>query len=137
MCAPGYATPLPSRRGQLSSGYRGTPPYESSTWYPRSGRSGRWLRAGGTPTNLNGRMPSGMSRRSRIRFGGNNRYFPVWTPEGDQVAFSDGPTGTNTLYLVAADGSEKIVALLERDGLQFLTSSSRDGSVLALPRNQP
>ena len=50
-----------------------------------------------------------MSRRSRIRFGGNNRYFPVWTPEGDQVAFSDGPTGTNTLYLVAADGSGKVV----------------------------
>ena len=75
--------------------------------------------------------------RSKITFGGDNRYFPVWTPAGDQLAFSDGPTGTNTLHLAAADGSGQMVALLEREGVQFPTSWSRDGSVLAYHETNP
>ena len=75
--------------------------------------------------------------RSRITFGGNNRFFPVWTPAGDQVAFSDGPVGTNTVHLAAADGSGQTVALLEREGVQFPTSWSRDGSVLAYHETNP
>ena len=69
--------------------------------------------------------------RSRITFGGNNQFFPIWTPEGDQLTFADGPTAPNTLYLADADGSGGIDTLLQREGAQFPTSWSRDGSVLA------
>ena len=75
--------------------------------------------------------------RSRITFGGNNRFYPTWTPAGDQLAFSDGPTGTNTIHLAAADGRGQIVALLERDGVQFPTSWSRDGNVLVYHETDP
>ena len=75
--------------------------------------------------------------RSRITFGGTNQFFPVWTPAGDQLAFSDAPLGTNTLHLVAADGSGQIDTLLQREGVQFPTSWSRDGSLLAYHETHP
>ena len=75
--------------------------------------------------------------RSRITFGGNNRYFPTWTAAGDRLAFSDGPQGTNSLHLAAADGSGQTVTLLEREGVQFPTSWSPDGSVLAYHETNP
>ena len=76
--------------------------------------------------------------RSRITFGGENRYYPVWTPAGDRLAFSDGPAPpTNTIHIAPADGSGGIVTLLERDGLQYPTSWSRDGRVLAYHENHP
>ena len=75
--------------------------------------------------------------RSRITFGGDNRYFPTWTPAGDRLAFSDGPFGTNTVHLAAADGSGQTDTLLEREGVQYPTSWSRDGSVLAYHETNP
>jgi hypothetical protein len=43
--------------------------------------------------------------RSRITFGGNNRFFPVWTPDGRQVAFSDGTVPPNALRITQADAA--------------------------------
>jgi serine/threonine-protein kinase len=75
--------------------------------------------------------------RSRITFGGNNRFFPVWTPAGDQLTFSDSPTGDNTLHLAAADGSGRMVTLMEREGLQYPTSWSPNGQTLAYHEDHP
>ena len=75
--------------------------------------------------------------RSRITFGGDNRYYPVWTPEGDRLAFSDGNFDANRIQIASADGSGQTVALLEREGRQFPTSWSSDGSLLAFHENHP
>ena len=74
--------------------------------------------------------------RSRITFGGNNRYYPVWTPEGDRLAFSNIST-TITLQIAPSDGSEQPVTLLEREGQQYPTSWSRDGGLLAFLESHP
>ena len=70
--------------------------------------------------------------RSRITFGGNNRYFPVWSPEGSQLAFADGSGNPNRLLLASADGSGQIETLLDRDERQFPTSWAPDGQALAI-----
>ena len=69
--------------------------------------------------------------RSRITFGGNNRFFPVWTPAGDSLTFSGGIANPNTLFLAPSDGSGGRVPLLELAGLQYPTSWSPDGQTLA------
>ena len=75
--------------------------------------------------------------RSRITFDGNNRYYPVWTPEGDGVAVSDGTAPPNVVHVVDAFGRGAPRPLLERDGLQYPTSWSRDGTVLAFHETHP
>ena len=76
--------------------------------------------------------------RSRVTFGGTNRYYPVWSPEGDRLAVADGVTApTNAIQIAPADGSGGIVTFLQREGLQYPTSWSRDGSLLALHENHP
>ena len=69
---------------------------------------------------------------SRITFGGNNRFFPVWSPDGTQLAFSDGTGGTNRLLVASADGSGQVETLLDRDERQFPTAWAPDGSALAI-----
>ena len=70
--------------------------------------------------------------RSRITFGGNNRFFPVWSPDGSQLTFADGSGATNRLLLAAADGSGETETLLDRDERQFPTSWGSDEDVLAI-----
>ena len=75
--------------------------------------------------------------RSKITFGGNNRFFPVWTPDGTQVTFADGIIDSNALRLAQADGSGQPEVLLERDGLQYPTSWAPGGQALAFYDNDP
>ena len=70
--------------------------------------------------------------RSRITFEGNNRFFPVWSPDGTQLAFADGPVRPNRILVASADGSGRVETLLEREGQRvFPTSWSPDGTTLA------
>ncbi len=75
--------------------------------------------------------------RSRITFGGNNRTFPSWTPDGTRVTFSDGNTGQNALRVARMDASGQMELLLERAGLQFPTAWSPDGRALAFYELHP
>jgi serine/threonine-protein kinase len=71
--------------------------------------------------------------RTRITFGGNPRFFPVWSPDGSQVAFADeGGRTANRLLLAPADGNGQIETLLDVDERQFPTSWARDGRVMAI-----
>ncbi len=70
--------------------------------------------------------------RSRITFGGNNRFFSVWSPDGTQLAFSDGAGGTNRLLVASVDRSGQVETLLDRDERQFPTAWAPDGSALAI-----
>jgi serine/threonine-protein kinase len=74
--------------------------------------------------------------RSRITFGGNNRFYPVWRPTGDRLAFSSGNSAPNAIASAAADGSGGQAALLEREGEQYPTSWARDGTIVFEYRNR-
>ncbi|NNF11807.1 MAG: protein kinase [Gemmatimonadetes bacterium] len=73
---------------------------------------------------------------ARVTYGGNNRFFPVWSPSGGQLAYSDGTTSPNAILLGAADGSGSDT-LLAIDGLQYPTSWSADGRLLAFSETNP
>ena len=75
--------------------------------------------------------------RSRITFGGMNRFFPVWSPDGSALAFADGNGPTNRLVMARADGSGQVETLLDRDERQFPTSWGADGNVLAFYIDDP
>ena len=70
--------------------------------------------------------------RSRITFGGNNRFFPVWSPDGSRLVFADGPGTPNLLLSAPADGSGQVETLLDREERQFPTSWVSEGNMMAL-----
>jgi len=67
--------------------------------------------------------------RSRITFGGSHRFYPVWSPTGDRLAYSSSSFPPNAIASAAADGSGGEVTLVDREGEQYPTSWSRDGYV--------
>ena len=69
--------------------------------------------------------------RSRITFGGNNRYYPIWTPDGRRLTHADASTNTNRLLWSAADGVGGTDTLLPLGDRRFPTSWSPDGLTLA------
>ena len=69
---------------------------------------------------------------SRLTFYEGADYNPVWTPDGQRVAFtSDRGGGSWNLYWKRADGSGDAERLTESSNLQVLWSWSPDGKVLA------
>jgi Tol biopolymer transport system component len=68
---------------------------------------------------------------TRVTFQGNTRFFPIWTPDGTRLTFSDGAGPTNRLQTALADGSNGIRSLTDVDTRKFATSWSPDGRELA------
>jgi serine/threonine-protein kinase len=68
---------------------------------------------------------------SRITFGGNNRFYPIWTPDGRRLTHADGSTNTNRLLWSSADGVGATDTLLPVGDRRFPTSWSPDGRTLA------
>jgi len=71
--------------------------------------------------------------RTRVTFSGTNRFYPLWTPAGDQLTFSPcmgNCTGSDWLVRAAADGSGQMDTLLTAGARTLATSWSRDGTVL-------
>jgi len=68
--------------------------------------------------------------QTRTTFGGNNRYYPIWTRDGTRLIHADGSGNQNRLLSTAADGggSDTLLALGDR---RFPTSWSPDGRILA------
>jgi eukaryotic-like serine/threonine-protein kinase len=69
--------------------------------------------------------------RSRITFGGNNRYYPIWTPDGRRLTHADASGDINSLLWSAADGVGGTDTLLPLGDRRFPTSWSPDGLTLA------
>ena len=104
--------------------------------YPRYSPEGRRLAVAltdnaGTGTDL-WVLDLDRGSRTRVTFSGTNRYYPLWTPDGDQLTFSPCQGGCTTSGLVraAADGSGQMDTLVTEGGQQFPSSWSRDGTVL-------
>jgi serine/threonine-protein kinase len=70
--------------------------------------------------------------RTRVTFGANNRFYPIWTRDGARLTFADGTGPTNRLLWAPADGSGGLETLLEVGERRYPTSWSPDGRVLAL-----
>ena len=69
--------------------------------------------------------------RTRVTFGGNNRFYPIWTPDGTRLVHADSPAPQNRLLSTPADGSGGSETLLELGDRRFPTSWSADGRTLA------
>ena len=73
---------------------------------------------------------------TRLTFGPGPDYYPVWTPDGEHVAFSSGREGTLNLFLRAADGTGAVNRLTESPNVQYPYAFSSDGQRLVIPRGQ-
>ena len=65
----------------------------------------------------------------------NNRFFPVWSPDGRQLAFGEGAGTTTRVLVTPADGSGQFETLLDIGERQFPMSWAPDESALALYRS--
>ena len=75
---------------------------------------------------------------TRLTFGGESNLDPVWTPDGQRIAYSvEEKDGTVDLYWKRADGSGDEQRLTELPGQRFPSSWSPDGKVLAYYATQP
>jgi Tol biopolymer transport system component/predicted Ser/Thr protein kinase len=70
---------------------------------------------------------------TRLTFDSESQISPIWTPEGDFLAFNSG----DTLAWVRADGSGSVERLLSVNRSPFAWSFSPDGKRLAFNRNDP
>ena len=69
--------------------------------------------------------------KTRVTFGGNNGFYPLWSPDEARLTHADGIGNQNRLLLTRADGSYETEVLFDLDGRRFPTSWSPDGRTLA------
>jgi serine/threonine-protein kinase len=74
--------------------------------------------------------------RSRLTFEWNN-IAPVWTPDSQHIAYSQGRAGTWDLYLMRADGGGQPEPLLTSPFPKLAASFSPDGKLLAFQQLDP
>ncbi len=71
------------------------------------------------------------ARASRVSFTGTDNQFPVWSPDGSQLAYTTVPgSGVNTLYRKLTNGGQGEQLLLASSQIKFPSSWSRDGRYL-------
>jgi dipeptidyl aminopeptidase/acylaminoacyl peptidase len=78
--------------------------------------------------------------RTRITFGGSNRFVPLWTTDGSRVTHALGVDAENLVVSSAADGSGAADTVIALGPRKFPTSWSPDGMVLSLttgPQGSP
>ena len=112
-------------------------------WYPRFSRDGTRVAFAVSQTPGAGSdadlwvLDIGRGTRTRLTSEGNNRFFPVWSPDGSQLAYADGAGATNRVLLTSADGSGDPETLLDRNERQFPTSWVTDGNLMTLYMDNP
>lgn len=70
------------------------------------------------------------AQRTRLTFGVEADGFPVWTPDGQSVAFESSPKGNFDIYTKPTNGSTQEQPLLEAPGQQWPVDYSKDGRFL-------
>ena len=78
-------------------------------------------------------------RGARVKLSKDPAYdgFPVWSPDGRQVAFSSAREGSRTLFVQRTDGSDAAERLLSVGHPRWPTSWSPDGNWLAYNEEDP
>jgi len=72
---------------------------------------------------------------TRLTFAGEANSRPVWTPDGQRIAYSSEEKGGANLWWIRADGAGDAQRLTESKSTQYALSWSPDGKVLALSQN--
>jgi serine/threonine-protein kinase len=70
--------------------------------------------------------------RTRLTFSERADWAPLWSPDGQWIAFCSTREGAGNLYRKPADGSREAERLTESENLQVPESWSRDGRFIAL-----
>jgi eukaryotic-like serine/threonine-protein kinase len=80
-----------------------------------------------------------VSRRVSTRLTSHPGYewIPIWSPDGNRVAFASNREGTMDLYEKAVSGSEPERQLLKSDKRKIPTDWSRDGEFLLFQQEDP
>jgi hypothetical protein len=110
---------------------------EGIGWYPRVSPDGSRIAFGlGADPNISApadlwTLDASRGARTRVTFGGNNRFTPLWTPDGTRLTHADGNVVPNRILTTAADGSGIADTLLADELRRFPTSWSADGRTLA------
>jgi serine/threonine-protein kinase len=106
-------------------------------WTPRFSPDGRRVAIGISPDlALNSgsdlwTLELARGALTRVTFGGNNRFNPIWTRDGSHLTHADGSSSENRLLATAADGTGGSRTLVDRSQRKFPTSWSPDGRFLA------
>ena len=74
---------------------------------------------------------------SRLTFDPHSDTFPVWTPDGQRLAFASARGGTLNVFWQRADGTGEAQRLTESANLQVPTSWHPNGRLLALHELNP
>ncbi len=74
---------------------------------------------------------------TRLTFAPENDLFPVWTPDGQRVAFSSTRDGVLNIYWKAADGTGSVERLTESSNQQAPYAFTPDGTQLVFAEVQP
>jgi Tol biopolymer transport system component len=75
---------------------------------------------------------------TRLTFAGENNVIPVWTPDGQRIAYSSlEKGGTYNIWWVRSDGAGSAQRLTEGKNTQDVRSWRPDGKVLAFRQTNP
>ena len=75
--------------------------------------------------------------RTRLSTSPEIDFRPVWSPAGDEVAFSSNRAGNSDIFLRQADGSGEAKVLLATPHPDWVSDWSRDGKYLLYHREDP
>ena len=74
---------------------------------------------------------------TRFTFDEANDHFPIWSPDGNRIAWSSNRDGIYQLYEQPASGSGEATLLFKSDSYKFATDWSRDGRYLIFRQVDP
>ena len=112
----------------------GTIPQPDRFIYPRISPDGTRVAVGISDTSGSTDLWAlGIERESRtqVTFGGENQFFPIWTPDSARLTFADSANPANRVRWAPVGGDGETTTLLDRGARQFPTSWAADGRALA------
>jgi len=67
---------------------------------------------------------------SRLTFDGTVNFAPIWSPDGQRIAFSSNQDGVNSVYWARSDGGGELERLTTGEKLTQPASFSPDGKLM-------
>lgn len=74
-------------------------------------------------------------QKTRLTFESSVGYYPVWSPDGNEIVFSTNRLGVAKIFSIPASGVGQAKLFLPSDDSDLPTSWSRDGRYIALIRS--